>query len=192
MTQETTTTETPKATKWQVDTAHTTVEFAVRHLMISTVKGRFTGVQGTVTMPDEDPARARVEVTIDAASISTGNEQRDQHLRSPDFLDVARFPTLTFRSTKVEPLGSDQFRLTGDLTIKGVTRPVELVVTREGAVKDPWGGYRAGFTATGKLRRSDFGITWNQMIEAGGVAVGDEVKLAIEVELVREALPAAA
>jgi polyisoprenoid-binding protein YceI len=192
MTQQATATGARPATKWQIDAAHTTVEFAVRHLMISTVKGRFAGVQGTVTMPEEDPARARVEVTIDAASITTGNEQRDQHLRSPDFLDVARFPTLTFRSTKVEPMGSDQFRLTGDLTIKGITRPVELVVTREGVVTDPWGGYRAGFTATGRLRRSDFGITWNQVIETGGVVVGDEVKLSIEVELVREALPAAA
>jgi polyisoprenoid-binding protein YceI len=177
--------------KWNLDSAHTHVEFAVRHLMIATVKGKFTGVRGTVTMPEEDPARAQVEVTLDAGSISTGIEQRDQHLRSPDFLDVERFPTLAFRSRRVESLGGDRFRLTGDLTIRDVTRPIELVVTREGSVNDPWGGYRIGFTANGRLRRSDFGITWNQMIEAGGVAVGDEVKLSLEVELVREALPVA-
>ena len=177
---------------WTIDPAHTHLEFAVRHLMIATVKGKFTAVQGTVTMEDENPETAQVAVTIGAASITTGVAQRDDHLRSPDFFDVARFPALTFRSKQVsrEPDGS--YRLTGELTIRETTREVELRVSAEGFVKDPWGGYRAGFTASGVLRRSDFGITWNQLIEAGGVAVGDEVRLTIEAELVREALPAAA
>ncbi len=180
------------ATQWTIDPAHTHLEFAVRHLMIATVKGKFTSLQGTLTLPPEDPAEGSVEVTIEAESITTGIEQRDQHLRSADFLDVGRFPTLRFRSTRVDQLAKDQFRVVGDLTIRDVTRPVELLVHREGEIQDPWGGYRAGFTASGKLRRSEFGITWNQVIEAGGVAVGDEVRISIEAELVRQALPAAA
>ncbi len=179
------------ATQWSLDPAHTHLEFAVRHLMIATVKGKFTSLQGTVALP-QDPAGATVDVTIDAASITTGIEQRDQHLRSPDFLDVERFPSLSFRSTRVALLEPDHYRVTGELTIKDVTRPVELLVTREGEVQDPWGGYRAGFTASGKLRRSDFGITWNQLIETGGVTVGDEVRISIEAELVRGALATAA
>ncbi len=186
---------TAATTTWHIDPAHTHVEFAVRHLMIATVKGKFTEVRGTVTMAGEDPTHAAVEVTIGAPSITTGIEQRDQHLRSPDFLDAERFPTLEFRSRKIEAAGEggpDSFRITGDLTIKDVTREIVLTVTPQGLVQDPWGGVRAGYSAAASLRRSDFGITWNQLIEAGGVAVGDQVRLEVEVELVREALPVAA
>jgi polyisoprenoid-binding protein YceI len=179
-------------TAWTLDPAHTHVEFAVRHLMIATVKGKFTGLDGSVTMEAERPETAHVEVRIDAGSISTGNEQRDGHLRSPDFLSADQFPALAFRSTKVERVGDDAFRLTGELTIKDVTRPVELRVERQGVAKDPWGNYRAGFTATGRINRSEFGITWNQAIETGGVLVGDEVRISIEAELIRAALPVAA
>ena len=179
-------------TRWQLDPAHSPLEFAVRHLMIATVKGRFTDLQGTVTMTGEDPATAAVEVTIAAPSLTTGVAQRDEHLRSADFLDVARFPVLRFESRKVEPVGDETFRLTGDLTIKNQTREVSLTVTREGAARDPWGGYRIGFRASVAIRRSDFGITWNQILEAGGVAVADEVRVSIETELVQEPVRVAA
>ena len=177
---------------WTLDPAHTHVEFAVRHLMIATVKGRFTGVEGTVSMEDERPETAQVEVRIAPSSITTGNEQRDTHLRSGDFLSAEQFPALTFHSTAIEPIDGQTFRLTGDLTIKGLTRPVELRVSREGVAKDPWGNHRAGFTATGKINRRDFGMSWNQVIETGGVLVGDEVRISIEAELIRAALLVAA
>jgi len=179
-------------TEWTLDPAHTHVEFAVRHLMIATVKGKFTGLTGAVSMEADRPETARVQVRVDATSITTGNEQRDGHLRSGDFLDAGQFPALTFQSTGVERLGDDDYRLTGELTIKDITRPVELRVRREGMAKDPWGNHRAGYTVTGKINRSDFGITWNQAIETGGVLVGDEVRISIEAELIRATLPAAA
>jgi polyisoprenoid-binding protein YceI len=179
-------------TSWTLDPAHTHVEFAVRHLMIATVKGKFTGLEGTMFTEGEDLESARVEARILASSISTGNEQRDAHLRSADFLSVEQFPALTFRSTRIEALKDGNFRVSGDLTIKDVTRPVELLATRQGVVTDPWGGYRMGITATAQIRRSEFGITWNQAIEAGGVVVGDEIRISVEAELIRAALPVAA
>ena len=179
-------------TSWTLDPAHTHVEFAVRHLMIATVKGRFTGVEGTISTHGSSWETGGIEARIQAHSITTGNEQRDQHLRSADFLNVEQFPALTFRSTAIESIGEGKFRLIGDLTIKDVTRPVELLANQEGTVRDPWGGYRAGFTATGRINRSDFGITWNQAIETGGVLVGDEIRISIEAELLQTALPAAA
>jgi polyisoprenoid-binding protein YceI len=182
----------PERTSWTLDPVHTHVEFAVRHLMIAKVKGRFTSLEGSVSMEAERPETAQVEVRIDAASITTGNEQRDGHLRSADFLSAEQFPALSFRSRSVQPIDDSLFRMIGDLTIRDVTRAVELRVSREGVVKDPWGNQRAGFTATGKISRSDFGITWNQAIETGGVLVGDEVRITIEAELIRAALPRAA
>jgi polyisoprenoid-binding protein YceI len=177
---------TPTLTSWKVDPAHTNVEFAARHLMITTVKGRFTDVTGTVKSDDSDPAMGEVDITIASNSVDTREPQRDAHLRSPDFFDVENFPTLTFRSKRVEGAGGgDEFSLVGDLTIRGVTREVVLHVRSEGRVKDPWGGERAGFSATTKIKRSDFGLTWNQLLEAGGVAVGDEVKITIDAELVK-------
>lgn len=181
-----TTTATSNATTpWSIDATHAEVGFAVRHLMISTVRGRFGGVSGTVSFDEQNPAASKVDVTIDASSIDTRQEQRDAHLRSPDFLDVAQFPTLHFVSKKVEGDLNGDFTLSGDLTIRGVTKPITLEATAEGRGRDPWGNERAGFSAKGKFDRSEFGLTWNQALEAGGVVVGDEVKISIDVELVR-------
>jgi polyisoprenoid-binding protein YceI len=181
-------------TTWQIDNSHTDVEFAVKHLMISTVKGRFAKVEGSVLLDDKDPARSHVGVTIDAASIDTRDEKRDTHLRSADFLDVAGYPTLTFVSRRVEGDPTGGFRIVGDLTIRGVTREIALTVESQGGIKDPWGNEKRGFTAKGKLDRRDFGLTWNVALEAGGIVVGDEVRIAIETELVlvEEAATAAA
>ena len=175
------------ATAWQIDPAHSHVEFAVRHLMISTVKGRFTDVQGSAILGERGDTVAGVDVTIQTGSIDTRNEQRDGHLRSPDFFDVEQHPTMTFQSRRVEgsPLNGD-FRVIGDLSIRGVTREITLKATSEGRGKDPWGGDRAGFSASAKINRGDFGLTWNQALEAGGVVVSDEVKISIEVELVAQ------
>jgi polyisoprenoid-binding protein YceI len=181
----TTATGTQTRTTWAIDPAHTHVAFAVKHLMISTVRGRFTGVTGTVHTDEADPSRSDVEIEIDATTIDTREPQRDGHLKSPDFLDVEKFPKLTFRSTRVSGT-LEQFKLTGDLTIHGVTKPVTLDVTAEGQAKDPWGGERAGFTATTSLKRSDFGLNWNQVLEAGGLLVGDEVKISIDAELLKK------
>ena len=177
---------------WTIDPAHTNVEFAVRHLMISTVKGRFGDVKGTVDLDLANPASTRVDVTIAVNSIDTRNSDRDAHLRSPDFFDVAKFPELRYVSRKVDLLPGGTYRVIGDLTLHGVTREVPLTATLEGTGADPWGGHRAGFSATGKLNRSEYGLTWNNVLEAGGVAVGDEVKLVIEAELVQAAAKAAA
>jgi len=172
-------------TTWQLDSSHMDVGFAVRHLMISTVKGRFTKVTGTVTSDGEDFSSAEVDVTIDASSIDTREPRRDDHLRSADFLDVEQFPTLTFKSRRVQPRGDGAYALAGDLTIHGVTREVTLDVVTEGFARDPWGGERAGFSATGHIKRSEFGLTWNAALETGGVLVGDDVKLHIDVELTK-------
>jgi polyisoprenoid-binding protein YceI len=176
----------PGVTDWTIDAAHSHVEFAVRHLMISTVKGRFTDVKGSVRSDDSDPAKGDVDITIGVASIDTREPQRDAHLRSADFLDAERFPSITFRSRRIEDPRTNKFRLLGDLTIHGVTREVALDVTSEGRAKDPWGGERAGFTATTTIKRSEFGLTWNQALETGGVLVGDDVKVSIDVELLRQ------
>ena len=172
------------STTWNIDPAHTSVEFAVRHLMITTVKGRFTDVKGTVRT-DSDPTKGHVDVTIGVASIDTREAQRDTHLRSADFFDAENFPTITFRSTRIENVAGNRFTLVGDLSIHGVTQEISLDATEEGRGKDPWGGERAGFSATAKVKRSAFGLTWNQLLEAGGVAVGDEIKLSIDAELVK-------
>jgi polyisoprenoid-binding protein YceI len=173
------------ATTWAIDAAHTSVEFSVRHLMIATVKGRFGSVSGTV-VSDDDPAQAQADITIDATSIDTREPQRDAHLRSADFFDVEKFPTITFKSRRVTGVSGDSFKLVGDLTIRGITREVVLDVEANGRATDPWGGQRAGFSATGRIKRSDFGLTWNQALETGGVLVGDDIKIAIDAELVRQ------
>jgi polyisoprenoid-binding protein YceI len=174
-------------TTWNIDNSHTLVEFSVRHLMISTVKGRFGEVSGKVVADDADPSRSQIEATINVASIDTREAQRDAHLRSADFFDAENFPTLTFRSTRIEKASGDDLKVTGDLTIRGTTREVVLDVTSEGRVKDPWGGERAGYSAKTKIKRSDFGLTWNMALETGGVVVGDDIKIALEVELVKQA-----
>jgi polyisoprenoid-binding protein YceI len=182
-----------RGSSWQIDPAHSHVEFAVRHLMISTVKGAFGDVRGTVWLDESDVRTVLVDITIQVASIDTRQEERDAHLRSADFFDAARFPTITFRSRVVEGSHQDsEFRLVGDLTIRDVTREVVLAVSSEGRLIDPWGAERAGFSAQGKIDRTDFGLTWNQALEAGGVVVGNEVKISIEVELLRQVTEAAA
>ena len=174
-------------TTWNIDNSHTLVEFSVRHLMISTVKGRFGEVSGKVIANEADPTQSQIDVTINVASIDTREAQRDAHLRSADFFDAENFPALTFRSTRIEKASGDDLKVTGDLTIRGTTREVVLDVTSEGRVKDPWGGERAGYSATTKIKRSDYGLTWNVALEAGGVVVGDDIKIALEVELVKQA-----
>jgi polyisoprenoid-binding protein YceI len=175
----------PATTRWNIDPTHSAVEFAVRHLMIATVKGRFANVEGTLTLPEDDPLKAEVEVAIKADSIDTRVAQRDAHLRSADFFDVERFPTLTFKSRRVQASSDGKLQLIGDLTIRGTSQEVVLDVTSHGRQLDPWRGERAGFEATTRIRRSDFGLTWNQVLETGGVAVSDEVRITIDVELVR-------
>ena len=174
--------------RWQLDPAHSHVEFAVRHLMISTVKGRFADVQGAVAVDDAEPPAAVVDVTIAVASIDTREAQRDAHLRSPDFFDAARFPSITFRSRKVrDNVLEGSFQLVGDLTIRDTTREVVLDVIGEGRIRDMEGNERAGFSARTTIDRTEFGLGWNQVLEAGGVLVGNDVRISIEVELVRQA-----
>lgn len=172
---------------WQIDPEHSHVGFKVRHLMISNVKGEFAKYQGTVEIDDQDITRSRVNVTIDTASIDTGVAKRDDHLRSPDFFDVATHPTMTFVSKKVAKVGEGQLKVTGDLTIRGVTKEATLAVENlSGPVKDPWGNFRRGASATAKINRKEFGLAWNKALEAGGVAVGDEVTITLEVEMIRK------
>lgn len=182
-----TATAAPTLTTWKVDPVHTNVEFAVKHLMITTVKGRFTGVSGKVTTHDADPAKGEVDITIDVSTIDTRETQRDAHLKSADFLETEKFPTITFRSKRITDVDGEDFKLVGALTIHGETREVVLDVTSEGRSKDPWGGERAGFTATTKIKRSDFGLKWNQALETGGWLVGDDVKISLDVQLVKQA-----
>jgi polyisoprenoid-binding protein YceI len=180
-----------KPTQWQIDPAHSAAHFSVRHLMISNVRGEFTKLSGSALIYPADPAKSTVEITIEAASINTREAKRDEHLRSADFFDAANHPALTFRSKRVEALGLENFKLTGDLTIRGVTKEVTFDVEGPTAsVKDPWGNIRAGVAASAKINRKDFGLVWNALTEAGGVVVGDEVKITIEAELIQQA-PAA-
>lgn len=178
---------TDKTATWTIDPAHTEIAFAVRHLMLSTVRGRFGVVTGSVTVNENDPNSAEIDVTIDVTSVDTRQEMRDNHLRSADFFDVATYPTMHFVGKRIEGDVTGKFRVIGDLTIKGTAREVALDVTLEGRAIDPWGNDRVGFSATGKINRADFGLTWNQALETGGVVVGDEVKLSIDAELVRQA-----
>ena len=180
-----TATATPARTTWTIDSSHSQVEFAVRHLMISTVRGRFAAVKGTLVADEGDLSTAQVEVAIDVNSIDTREAQRDAHLKSADFFDAEQFPILTFKSTRVTDVKGDRFKLVGDLTMHGVSREVTLDVTSEGRGKDPWGGERAGYSAVTKINRRDYGLTWNQVLEAGGIAVGDEVKISLDLEVVK-------
>jgi len=174
-------------TTWSIDPAHSNVEFQVKHLMISTVKGRFGDVKGTVRYNDADPSKSDVEIEVGIGSIDTRAEQRDAHLRSPDFFDAERFPTMRFKSKRIEGSIEGEFKLIGDLTIRDVTREVALSAEFHGRERDPWNGERMGFEASGKLNRKEFGLNWNQVLESGGWLVGDDIKLSIEVELVKQA-----
>lgn len=168
-----------------LDPAHTHVGFSVRHMMIAKVRGRFSAFQGTLKVGDE-PGDSEVEVTVDLASVDTTDPQRDAHLRSADFFDVDSFPTMTFRSTRILSVDGDCFRLDGDLTLHGVTRPVALDVMFDGVGTDADGGQRMGFSASGQIDREAFGLTWNQALETGGVLVGKLIRIDIEAELVRQ------
>ena len=172
----------PAAGTWTLDPSHTSVGFSVRHLGLSKVRGRFTTFTGDVVIA-EDPTQSSVEVRIDVASIDTRDEKRDEHLRTNDFFNAPDFPTMTFTSTSVSGTGSD-WQVTGDLTIRGITRQVVLDATFEGTAGDPWGGSRAAFTATTEIDREHFGMTWNAALETGGVVVGKKVKIEIEAETV--------
>jgi polyisoprenoid-binding protein YceI len=178
-------------TQWQIDPVHSAAHFSVRHLMISNVRGEFTKVSGNAVLDPSDPTRSTLEVIIDASSIDTRQPQRDEHLRSSDFLDVANQPTITFRSKRVTPAGVDHYKVTGDLTIRGVTREVTFDVEGPATpVKDPYSNIRTGVSATAKINRKDFGLVWNALTEAGGVMVGDEVSLAFEAELIQQSAAA--
>ena len=175
-----------QTTTWKIDPVHSVAEFKVKHMMISNVKGQFTGVSGALTLDGEDIAKSKVEATIDAASINTREAQRDAHLKSPDFFDVEKFPTLSFSSRKVTKSGDGELKVEGELTIHGVTRAVEFAV--EGptaAAKDPWGNTRIGLSAVTKINRKDFGLTWNAALETGGILVGDEVTITLDVQFVK-------
>jgi polyisoprenoid-binding protein YceI len=174
------------ADTWNIDPAHTMVEFSVRHMMISNVKGVFQKTTGTITVDGTDPNSVKIDATIDASSIDTRVEKRDNHLKSDSFLDVAKYPTITFKSTKIEPDGTDKWKVTGDLTLHGVTKPVVLEVQNTQPIKDPMGKTRAGASASTTINRKDFGVSFNQPMEAGGVMIGDDVAITIEVEAVKQ------
>jgi len=176
-----------RTSTWNLDASHSTAEFAVKHMMVSTVKGRFGAIAGTANIDEGDPARSFVTASVDVASIETGQAQRDEHLRSNDFFNAERFPKLLFSSTKIEHVDGDRWTMTGDLTIRDVTRSVVFDVEFEGRGPDVFGGERAGFEATTKINRKDFGVSWNGLIEAGGVAVSDAVRIVLNIELVLQA-----
>jgi len=176
----------PSTTTWNIDPAHATAEFKVRHMMMTNVKGQFSKVTGVLTLDEEDVTKSRVEATIEASSINTGQADRDTHLKSADFLDVEKFPTLTFASTEVKRAEDGELQVEGNLTICGVTREVTFAVEGPAApAKDPWGNTRMGFSATTKINRKDFGLTWNAALEAGGILIGDQVTITLEVEAVK-------
>ena len=179
-------------TKWVLDPIHSEIGFKIKHLMISNVSGSFTRFQGEAETEGEDFSSALINLTAEMSSISTNNEQRDAHLRNADFFEVEKFPELNFHSTSVEKKDDDNFILHGDLTLKGITRPVKLNVEFNGLTKDPWGGERAGFVVTGKINRSEFGVNFNGVLETGGVMLSEEVKLVSEVQFVKQAVSIAA
>jgi polyisoprenoid-binding protein YceI len=171
---------------WNLDPVHSVAEFKVKHMMISNVKGQFTGISGVLTLDEADLTNSRVEAYIEASTINTRDAQRDAHLKSADFFDVENFPTLTFRSTHIDRAGDDELRVAGDLTMHGVTRSV--IFTVEGPTapgKDPWGNARVGLSAVTKINRKDFGLTWNAALETGGILVGEDVTITLDVEFVK-------
>jgi polyisoprenoid-binding protein YceI len=174
------------ASTWNLDPAHSVAEFKVRHMMISNVKGQFTVLSGKLTLDENDVTKSRVEASIEASSIHTREPQRDAHLKSADFFDAEKHPVLTFQSTAVERTGADELAVTGDLTIHGVTRPVVFKVEGPTApAKDPWGNIRIGASAVTKISRKDFGLAWNSALETGGVLIGDEITITLEVQFVK-------
>ncbi len=172
---------------WDIDTAHSTIEFIAKHMMVTNVRGRFTNFSGDAHLDEEHPEQSRVDVTIDLASLMTGAEARDNHLRSADFFDVAEYPTATFHSTKVERRGEDRLLVTGDLTIRGITKPMTLDVTVEGKFKDMQGKERYGFSASTSFSRKEFGLEWNVALESGGWLVSDKITIAIDAQVIAPA-----
>ncbi len=181
-----------RAADWDLDGSHVTAQFSVRHMMVSTVRGQFDKVTGTAKVDDADLVHSSIDLSIDVNSINTREPKRDAHLKSPDFFDSAKNPTITFKSTKIEKAGKNKFKVTGDLTMHGATHPVTLATELTPAVKDPWGMTRRGVSATGKLSRKDWGLTWNKALDAGGMVLSDEVTLSFDAELVAKAAPAKA
>lgn len=182
----TTTTNPASTITWKLDPAHSVAEFKVKHMMISNVKGSFTGLTGTLIEDKNDPARSSVEASIDINTLNTGDAQRDAHLKSPDFFHHEQHPQMTFRSTKVEKKGDDEYTVTGDLTLHGTTKPVTFKVEGPSTpTKDPWGNTRIGLSATAKINRKDFGLSWNAALETGGVLVGEDVQITIDAEFIQ-------
>ncbi len=180
-------------TTYKIDPAHSSAHFVVRHMMITNVRGGFSGVQGTIEYDSDNPQQSRIDAVIDVSKINTLDEQRDAHLKSPDFLHAGQYPTITFKSKKVAPAGDGEWKVTGDLTIHGTTKEAVLSVegpTAEG--KDPFGNIRIGASATTKIKRSDFGLTWNAAVETGGVLVGDDLRIELEISAIRSESAAAA
>lgn len=176
---------------WEIDSAHTVIEFSAKHMMVTTVKGRFTKFSGKIDLDEANPAASFVDITIDTNSVSTGDEKRDGHLRSPDFFDVERYPTITYKSTRVEQLDGDHARISGDLTIKGISRPVTLEVAREGETKNMRGERLMGFSVRTSINRKEWGLNWNVALETGGVLVGEKINIAIDAEVFEPAAAAA-
>ena len=177
---------------WDFDLSHSSINFHVRHLMVSKVHGRFASWSGTLELDEQDLTKSRLEVTIDASSIDTKDGKRDDHLRSADFFDVAKYPSLTFVSKEIKRAGDERYLVAGDLTIHGITKPVTLEVEGGSVVKDPWGGTRTGFSASTTISRKEFGLNWNVALEAGGFLVGDKIEISLEIEAVKKAASAAA
>jgi polyisoprenoid-binding protein YceI len=169
-------------TKWAIDTAHSSVDFSLRYMMIANVKGAFHNFNATIEADPTDLTTATIEFTIETSSVDTRNKDRDGHLVSADFFDVENYPTMTFRATNIEKTDDSEYNVTGDLTLHGVTKPETFAVTFEGQGKDPWGNEKAGFSATGTVNRSDYGLTWNAALETGGVLVGDKVKINLQIQ----------
>ncbi len=169
-------------TKWKLDGVHSSIDFSVRHMMIAKVKGTFLTFDAEIVADPEDLTTAEIEFTVDLSSIDTRNDDRDAHLRSADFFDVENHPNMTFKATKIVKTGDNEYDVTGDLTIRGVTKPETFKVVYEGGGKDPWGNERVGFSATGKVKRTDYGLVWNSVLETGGVLVGEDVDVSIEIE----------
>ena len=179
-------------TKWTIDPAHSEIGFKVKHLMITNVSGRFNKLEAEVLTDNENFSTAQIDIKIKAASVQTGNIHRDEHLRNPDFFDAKNHPEILFSSTELEKIDNEHFVLYGKLTIKGITKAVALKVEYSGITKDPWGGQRAGLTITGRLKRTDFGFSFNAALESGGLVVGEDVTIGSEVQLVKQVAVAAA
>ena len=171
---------------WNIDPTHSAAEFKVKHMMISNVKGKFSGISGSLTLDEADPTRSAVEASIPVATLSTADEQRDTHLKSADFFDAEKFPTLSFKSLAVSPTAPGEYNVTGELTMHGATRTVTFAVEGPGQpAKDPWGNQRIGLSATTRINRKDFGLTWNAALETGGVLVGEDVTITLDVEFLK-------